>query len=290
MRANRIYLIAALLLILGGCSMTTFGYNHGDWLLRYWINDYTSFNDSQKAEIHREVDDYMVWHRKHALPEYAQYLQNLNALVTPDRVLTADDVARARVELWRLYRLTMEPMIKPAARILTTLDRGQIDKLAKRLAEKNDKYREENLGDSEREMLDKRAVSYIDIAEDMVGALDPGQKEKIRKMSMALPPSTAYFEQRKVKQAALIALLNAKGSEAEIDALFRYWIATPEASRSVQHQQEIEAYDGALNAMIAQIYGLLKPYQKRHLSEKLKAYSRDIEQLHSVVDADARAE
>jgi len=281
-------LMFALLLGLGGCSMLTFGYNHGDWLLRYWIHDYTAFNKEQKKEIEREVDDYMRWHRQHALPEYIAFLQGLNKLVMRDRGVTADDVARERTEVWRLYRLTMAPMIPPAARILRTLDSAQIAKLANRLAEKNNEYREENLGDNEQEMLEKRAERYIDIAEDMVGRLDAEQQKQMRQMSMGVPPSTAYFDQRETKQAALVALLNAKGSEAEIAALFKLWTDTPEASRSAQHQLAIEAYDNAMNVMIARIHGMLKPHQKRHLSEKLNIYIDDFERLYADIEARMR--
>jgi len=283
-------LILAMLLGLTGCSMVTFGYNHGDWLLRYWIHDYTSFNKQQKEEIHREVDDYLRWHRQHALPEYTAWLQKLNTLVTRNRALMAADVAQSRAEVWRLYRLTMAPMIPPAARILRTLDSAQITELANRLAEKNDEYREENLGDSEQEMLDRRADRYIDIAEDLVGTLDAEQKKQVRALNLRVPPSTAYFDQREAKQATLIALLNTKGSEAEIAALFRLWTDTPEASRSPQHQQAITAYDNAMNEMIAQIHGMLKPHQKRHLSEMLKIYIDDFERLYTDIEAQVRAE
>ena len=112
------FTLLALLFLLGGCSMVGLGYNNGDWLLRYWINDYTSFNKTQKEEIHREVDSYMRWHRQYALPEYTSWLQNLNKLVNSDKVLTAEDVALSRAEVWRLYRLTVTPMIPPAVTCL----------------------------------------------------------------------------------------------------------------------------------------------------------------------------
>jgi len=273
-------IVFALLFTLGGCSMVGLGYNNGDWLLRYWINDYTSFNKTQKEEIHREVDNYMRWHRQHVLPEYIAWLQNLNRIVTHDKALTAEDVALSRAEVWRLYRLTVTPMIPPAARILSTLDSPQIEELARNFADKNREYRKEYLQGNEQEILVKRADRSIDITENMVGHLDAKQKDIVREMSMRVPGSSGYIDQREARQSALISLLNAKGSEAKIAELLISWTDSPEASPSSQYRQAITAYDNGMNELIAQIFGLLKSHQKHHLSEKLNGYSNDFEKLY----------
>src|SRR5512135_1282532 len=108
-------ILVLFLLSCGGCSRVTLGYNHGDWLLRYWINDYTSFNAQQKDEIRHDVADYMRWHRQYALPEYIAFLQNVNAVVERNGALAAADVMHTRAEFGRLYKLTMTPFIRPAA-------------------------------------------------------------------------------------------------------------------------------------------------------------------------------
>jgi len=75
MRLPGSLLIILALLLLSGCSRVSLGYNHADWILRYWINGYTSFSAAQKEDIHLEVDDYMRWHRQNALPGYIAFLE-----------------------------------------------------------------------------------------------------------------------------------------------------------------------------------------------------------------------
>ncbi len=276
-----IFIILTLVMLgSGGCSMVTLGYNHADWILRYWLTDYTSFNEQQKDAIHLEVDNYLRWHRQNALPEYIVFLQNINALINRNEVLNAGEVMRARAESNRLYKKTMEPFIRPAAHVLNTLDARQIDKLRNTLASKIRKQTEGALFASEQENLGKRAEKHIDFIEQLVGNLSDEQEEKIRAMSLRIPFATrAYIEQRETKQANLISLLNNKAGEEKIAALFRQWINAPEASRSPQQQQAIAAYESAMNEMTARIFELLTIQQKNHLSKKISSYIDDFQKL-----------
>ena len=279
-----IFIILTLVILScsSGCSMITLGYNHADWILRYRITDYTSFNAQQKDEIHREVDDYLRWHRKNALPEYIAYLKNLNALLSRDAALNAGDVIGIRIESNRLYKKTLVPFIRPTAHVLSTLDEQQIDKLRNMLAKNNRKEEKETLFASAQENLSKRAERHIDFVEQLVGSLSNEQEDKIRELSLRIPFATrAYIEQRETKQANLIALLNAKASEEKIAALFLQWLNTPEAFRTVQQQQAIEAYESSMNEMTVRIFELLTTRQKDYLRKKISSFIDDFQQLQS---------
>lgn len=274
-------ILALALFSLGGCSRVTLGYNYADWLLRYRIADYTSFTAAQKDEIHLEVDGYMRWHRRAALPEYTALLQDIHTVVNRDGPLTPGDVALVRAESYRLYQLTVAPLIPPAARLLGTLDSRQIAGLADNFAERNRRQKAELLQGDEQELLVMRAKRHVELVERLVGSLSEEQEEKIAALSLSIPFATRqYIEQREAKQARLIALLNDRAGEAEIAALFRQWMSAPEISRTPQQQQAIAAYEGAMNEMTAQIFALLTPRQKQHLSKKLLSYIADFQQLH----------
>lgn len=274
-------ILALVLFCCGGCSTVTLGYNYADWLLRYRITDYTSFSAQQKEQIHLEVDNYMRWHRKVALPQYTAFLQNLNGVVNQDGALAAGDVMRLRAESNKLYQLTVAPMIPPAARLLSTLDSRQIAELGDTFTKRNRKQRNEMLLGSEQKILDMRAERYVELVEKLVGNLSAEQKKKISEMSLRIPFATRYYiEQREAKQASLIALLNDRAGEAKIAALFRQWLATPETFRSPQQQQTIAAYESAMNEMTAQIFELLTARQKHHLSEKIVSFIDDFQKLN----------
>ncbi len=284
MALSRSCLLVLVLLLLAsaGCSRVTFGYNHADWLLRYWIDGYTSFNTEQKAVIRLEVADYMRWHRQTALPEYIALLQKLQALIERDAALTAADVIRFRLQSAKVYRMTMTPFVRPAARVLGTLDRSQIEELRARLAERNREQREELLSDSAQEDLARRAERHVDNVAGLVGRLSREQEEKITALSLSIPfASDHYLAQREAKQASLIALLEGGAGEDAIAALLQQWIDFPEVSRSAQQQLAIEAYESAMNEMTAAIFELLTPRQKERLREKVAAWVLDLRKLHA---------
>lgn len=275
-------ILALLLLTCTGCSRITFVYNHADWLLRHWIDDYTSFNNQQEEEIHFAVDDYMRWHRKYALPEYIAFLQYLDALANLDTALKDTDVIHIRSEIGRLYKLTMTPPIRPAAHVLSTLDNRQIENLRKTLAEKNHAQRDEMLSGSRTENLVKRADGHVHFVEELAGHLGHEQERAIREMSMRMPFVTGYYiEHREAMQVNLILSLRNHAGEEQIAALFTQWINTPPAPSSAQEQQAIEAYDSALDEMIVRVYELLTADQKEHLRKKIASYIDDLQKLHT---------
>ena len=276
-----LFIVLTLVMLCGGgCSTVSLGYNNADWLLRYWITDFTSFNEQQKENICLEVANYVRWHRKNALPEYTVFLQNLNALIYRDAVLNAADVMRLRAEITGLYKKTMAPFIKPSAYLLNTLDSRQIQELHNTLTKKNRKEERETLFASEQENLIKRAENHIRLIEQLVGSLSSEQKIEITRHSLLIPFTTKYYiEQREEKQARLIALLNNKEGEDKIAILFLQWVNTPEAFRSPQQQQAIVAYENAMNEMIVRIFELLTAQQKDYLSKKISSYIDDFQKL-----------
>lgn len=280
MKKSLFIILALALLCCGGCSRVTIGYNHADWYLRYKINDYTSFNSLQREEIHREVDNYMRWHRMHALPEYTRFLQDLYDVVQQDRRVQTEDVARIKGKLGNLYRATMAPVIRPAARLLGTLDSRQIEELGKTLAKMNLEQKEESLDGSDQENLDKRAERTIDFLEGLVGNLNGEQEEKIREMSLRLPFATRYYiEHREANQAGLMALLNNHAGEDKIAAFLWLWLNAPETARTPEQQQVIQSYESATDEMTARIYELLTDRQKNRLRKKILSYIEDFKNL-----------
>lgn len=278
-------ILALALLGFGGCSKMSLGYNYADWLLRFWITDYTSFNAAQKEQIYLEVDSYMRWHRKNALPGYIAFLQNVKAGINQSSDLTAGDVMHLRAESIKLYQMTMAPMVRPAAHILGTLDNQQIAGLAATFAERNRKQKKKLLDGNEQEILEMRAQRHVELVEKLVGSLSADQEQKITQLSMRIPLATRdYIAQREAKQAGLIALLKDKAGEDRIAALFRQWLIAPETARTPPQQQSIAAYENAMYEMTAQIFKTLTARQRLHLNEGIETYIDEFRKLSMGVD------
>jgi Family of unknown function (DUF6279) len=284
MSKKLIFVIAFLLLPLSGCGIISIGYNYADAYLRYTINSYASFNDAQKEVIKQDVDVFMLWHRQQMLPEYVIFLQGLQQTVQSGAAVTREDVARLRKEVRTLYVKTLQPTIRPAASLLSSVENGQIEELVKSFAKENNKKRNKELAGTLDEQLRKRAERTIDFLENLVGGFSDKQLEKIRETSHQLPYATSlYLRLREDNQARLIELLRYEKSEAAIEDFLFAWLTTPEASRSADEQSLLLAFESASDEMIVYVYDMLTPRQKNTLLKNIGKYIDTFQQLASQI-------
>src|SRR5450759_63411 len=275
-----LFIILAFALLNCGCSTVSLVYRNADWYLQHKINNYTSLDARQKETIRQEVSEYMHWHRKNALPEYINFLQNLNGVAQYDGQLREQEVPQLRAHLLSLYRKTLVPTIRPAAQLLSELDSRQIQELSSNLAEENQNQKQEELDVSQDEYLDRRADKTITFLEWLAGNLSDEQEQKIKEMSRHLPVvSHIYIQHREANQGRLIALLNAHADADKIAAFLSSWVLTPEATRTAQQEHDIQSSEMATDEMIAQIHGLLTARQKDHLRKKIASYIEDMRSL-----------
>ena len=273
MKLRLIIIFVLLASMLSGCAIISVGYNYADAYLRYSINSYTSFNDAQKEIIHKEVDDFMQWHRNYMLPEYVSFLRELQQTAQSDAALKKQDVARLRSRVRTLYVKTLQPTVRPAASLLSAVDEEQIDELVKSFAKENNKQKNKELDGSLDDRLRKRSERTIDFLENLVGGFSDKQLEKIREMSHQLPYATAlYIQVREDNQARLIELLKNKRSEAELSAFLSAWLLTPDANRSRDEQGILRAFENASDEMIVSVYQMLTDRQKKTLLKNIQKY------------------
>jgi hypothetical protein len=275
-----LFIIIAFALFNCGCSSVSLFYRNADWYLQHKIDGYTTFNARQEATIHREISNYLDWHRKYALPEYIIFLQNLNGAAQYDGRLKADEIALLRAQLLDLYRKSLAPAIRPAAEILSSLDSRQIQELERNLAEENKKQRREELDMGRDAYLDKRAYKTLDFLEGLAGNLSREQRQQVKEMSRRLPMvRDIYIAQRETNQGRLIKLLRENAGADEIASFMSLWILTPGATRTSQQQHDIQAFETASDEMIANIHGMLTIRQKNHLHEEISRYIDELQNL-----------
>lgn len=282
MNMRSVGVLVLLLLTLSGCGIISVGYNYADVYLRYSVNRYTTFNDVQKELIRTEVDAYMLWHRRNMLPEYVEYLQELQRIAQSAAPLLKEDVRRLRIALREKYVRTLVPAIAPAAKVLSGLDKAQIQEMAQTLASEIDKQKHKELDGSMEDQLHRRGEKTIDFVEDLVGVLDAKQLKKIREMNLVLPYATGlYIAQREDNQGRLIEYLHSGKSEAEIAALMAAWLRTPDADRSDEEQKIMRSFEDGADEMIANIYQMLSGKQKKALLKNIAKFITTFEALAS---------
>jgi len=273
-------IIIAFALFSCGCSSVGLLYRNADWYLQHRIDGYASFNARQEETIHREISNYLDWHRKYALPEYIIFLQNLNGTAQYDGQVTTDKIALLREQMKNLYRKSLAPAIRPAAEILSSMDSRQIQELELHLAEENSKQKREELDIGRNAYLDKRAYKTLDFLEGLVGKLSREQRQKVIEMSRRLPMvRDIYIEQRANNQARLIKLLSDNAGADRIAAFMSTWLLNPDATRTAQQQRDIHAFETASDEMIANIQGMLTVRQKSRLHKEISGYIDEFRNL-----------
>lgn len=282
MKRMRLYFVVLFLLTMSGCSIVSVGYNYAGAYLRYSINSYAAFNTVQKERITKEVDDFMLWHRKLILPQYVGFLQELQGIVLAGHALNKEDVTRLRVEVRKLYVKTLQPTVKPAASLLSGIEAVQIEELVTSFARENDKQKDKELSGSLDEQLRKRAERTIDFVENLAGGLTDAQQEKIRELSHNLPFATElYIRLREENQAGLIALLKNNRSERDIAAFLSVWLISPEANRSPEEQKILMSFESAAEEMTVSIFAMLTERQRKTLLKNITKYIDTFQQLAS---------
>jgi hypothetical protein len=263
-----------------GCSSVTLLYRNADWYLQHKIDGYATFNARQEETIHREISNYLDWHRKYALPEYIIFLRNLNGTAQHDGRVKAEEIALLRAQLTGLYQKSLTPAVKPAAEILSSLDSRQIQELERNLAKENTKQKREETDMGRDAYLDKRAYKTLDFLEGLVGNLSREQRLRVKEMSRHLPPiRSIYIEQRASNQVRLIKLLVDNTGADKIASFMSLWIMTPEVTRTAQQQRDIHAFETACDEMISNIQGMLTLRQKNHLHKEISRYIDELQNL-----------
>jgi hypothetical protein len=281
-----VLIVLAVALFSSGCSTISLIYRNADWYLQHKIDGYVSFNAGQEATIRSEISVYLNWHRKYALPDYINFLQNLNGAAQYEGRLKSDRIAQLRGQLHDLYHKTLQPAVRPAAEILSSLDSRQIRELSDNLAKENSKQMQELRGIGHDGYLDKRADDTLDFLEGLVGDLSREQRNQIRDMSRRLPAvREIYLEQRYANQRRLIGMLNQHAGADRVAAFISLWLLDPDATRTSRQQIAIHAFEIASDEMIAHIQWMLTARQKAHLNKQLSRYIDELRKLSAGIKA-----
>jgi hypothetical protein len=164
------------LLVLGGCSSTTFVYNRLDFLLPWYLDDYVELNTVQDQFLDDQLQPFLAWHRDLELPLYLQILIAAISLEFEDAWFRLED----RALDWLLAlgeRLTEE----------------QVQEFLASLWEQQEKYEKKYLKRSDQEYRRDSYDSLVDNLQDYLGRLDKDQKQALENASEQLMRSDGIW-------------------------------------------------------------------------------------------------
>ena len=112
--------IVIIALTFVGCSVITLSYNRLPIVAAYQLDSIFDLTDQQSSLARKELDNWLSWHRKTHLPQYANKLKSYEKLIiqdlTPQQFCKEVDVIRIFVDEAVVQFL---PVLVPIAKTLT---------------------------------------------------------------------------------------------------------------------------------------------------------------------------
>lgn len=287
----RLRLIMALLcLLLGsGCSMLRVGYGHFDSVAAWMAHDYFDLNADQRDLFAQRFDRLHSWHRQTQLPEYAQFLGEVQSRAK--RGLRESDMLWVVDGLKQRYARIAVRGAADAAELLATLTPEQIESFRQQVDKDNKKFlREHRINDGEaerRKVVRERSLSQL---RDWVGSLSDAQQTKINTLLQTMPLiDRLRHEDRLRRQREFFALLEMRGGDrTAFTTRLRDWLVNWEAGRSAEQMRLFDESWKKRAGFYAAVDHLLTQAQRQHLLHRLQDYIDDFRELSRAQPAAAQ--
>jgi hypothetical protein len=276
-RKYAIALLIALVLTLSGC--TRFIYNHADWLISWYIDDYIDFNRTQKKIFRNYLDSQLEWHRQHELPRYKRFMEQL--LVDINKPMTVEQMQQRSDESVDFWTAIMSNAMPGMAQQFLDLSEQQARHFLSQIEKEQRSLEYDQQHSSLEDSIKRRIESTEKSFGRFIGRLTDEQSGILANWAQQtheIYPAT--IAQRSLWQEQLIKTFakrreNPQQFRSEIFDLFvhadRYWTAS--------YQQLMEKNQRVSYKMLVDIQHSLTDKQLRKLQKTLKNYIKDISKL-----------
>lgn len=278
----RLILISLLLVTISACSSIQLGYNQGDTLIRWWIDDYVDLNEAQSEFVAAALKRQFSWHRSEQLPQIQASLNKLKRKL--GKPLTVPEALDSYQDMRKHITAAIEHMSRDAAMLALSMNLDQLKVMEKKYAKTNEKFRKQYLSGSPAQRLEGRTEKVIENTENIVGSVSKDQANQIAKLVEAYPVDMdGVYKERIRRQKDLIAVLRKiiteKPSIEVTETLLLKYIQTFEYGYT-QEQKEFEMarLDSSVKLTVA-ITQIITESQRKNAQDKVGDWIDDIKVL-----------
>lgn len=212
-RLARFPIIIVLLGMLGACSFQ-FLYNQLDVLIPAYIDDAVTLDERLEAEVEQRTGVLLRWHRRSQLPEYAAWLDKVQAQLGPE--LTEQDVLILMQDMDRFWAAIAVAINQELAELLPLLNKAQHDELREHFKDKNQAFREKYIEPDHRERVagyQQRLTKHI---ERWVGDLTETQERWAEQAAARLAHTAKQrLARRESWQHGVLQILSSEAEQRE---------------------------------------------------------------------------
>lgn len=272
----KICLALVLALLLGGCSTARIIYDNADVYLKWKLSAYLALEDEDKDELERRIENFVTWHRTHALPQYATIADD--AARRFERGLSREDLVWGYDAAMAQARESARAAAERIAPLLDRLTPAQIAHLERELADDNRRFARRYLRGGDPERRQRRTERNVERLEDWVGGLSKAQIERVAMYSERAPLLEELRDRdRKRLQAELITIVRAREARQRLPDAAAHW----DRGREPAYAAAYEASRREYFAMLLDIDRSLSPEQRARALRALHRWAADFRALSS---------
>jgi hypothetical protein len=251
------------------------GWSLAPFWLRHNAEHWLDTAPGEKADLDKDVHAYLRALSLNVAPQAAAWSRNLAALISAGRDQEAvDSFFDGGKAIWLAIK---EAGVDPVASWLVREPKVRAQALERVFAER---ARRAAGGQTAKLGSDWNKHLKEDIA-DWTGELSDEQQALVEDFTAhAAFPSAALEADRKRREQALVATLNAGAPLDAVKAQLRAWWLNPESDRDRACTRALQDYFKGLHRMFASLLAGLSPTQRDRLVRRLNALAQDLDGIH----------
>ena len=250
--------------LLSACSAWRVGYGQAPDLLYWYLDSYVDFNDTQTPKVREALTQFMAWHRRTQLPDYANQLARAQAEVRADT--SATRVCEWQAELLTRANAAFERAVPATADFLLTVTPQQVQYLEKHQAKQNQEFRDDYLQPEPRKRSEMTLKRTLERAESLYGKLTDSQRARIAEgLSRSPFDPEVWLAERRQRQQDALSLMRRWGMEAA---------GRPAGAREQAGREPVQAQ------IQIQVQAALRSYVQGMASSPREPYRRYTERLN----------
>ncbi|MEX2492379.1 MAG: DUF6279 family lipoprotein [Nitrospirales bacterium] len=263
--------------LLVSCSAIQITYSTADWILLWKLDSYFDLSASQEEYLDREIKNFHVWHRRHQLPEYSQFLVQIDQFWENGLSQAELETIFTSVDHFRI--LLAQQASPPGAIFLSTLTPAQIQHFQEVL-DREHRQRVAKIGKNSDEHLTRRMDSALAALTTWLGDMSVDQEASIQQWIAEFPDTAdVWLAHRKNRQSRLIELLLRSPDALSLKQGLSDWLADSKAGGTPEYLLASREWREGVQAIVLKIDQILTPKQRAHFSKKLQRLIRDIQDL-----------
>lgn len=259
-------LIAVMLLTLlaAGCTMS-FTYNHLDWLIPWYVDDYVDLSRQQRQLLQGQLGPVLQWHREEELERYLELLDQIEADLAGE--VTAAQVRSWADEIIAAVERVEENMVSVALQFGATLSDEQLAEFMESVWEEHREYEEEFLGRTDEQYIEENAENLQEFLERFTGRLNDEQEAILLQAAESLRRFDAVWVEDHEKWLNTLGPLLQRKPGWE-DAI-REAYANRTRQQSPEYTALLEYNTEVVSQAIADVLNRLNDRQRRHLDDEI---------------------